>query len=171
MAVTYLGLGSNLDDRRANLGGALSGLRALGVLDAVSRVYRSEPVGIRDQPEFLNMVVRLRTHLDPRDLLAAVKGIEASLGRTPSVRFGPRRIDIDILLYDDLVLDSPDLTLPHPRMMDRAFVLRPLSELDGRLRNPRTGVAIADRIAEGGLERAEPDAEASPPPESGHDRG
>jgi 2-amino-4-hydroxy-6-hydroxymethyldihydropteridine diphosphokinase len=159
MAVTYLGLGSNLDDPRTNLGRALSHLRVLGEVDGVSRVYRSEPVGLRDQPEFLNVVVRLRTELAPDALLDAVKDIERSMGRAPSVRFGPRRIDIDLLFYDDLVLESSRLTVPHPRMMDRAFVLRPLAELDPSLRDPRSGVFVADRLAEGSFERAEPDAD------------
>jgi 2-amino-4-hydroxy-6-hydroxymethyldihydropteridine diphosphokinase len=154
-ATAYLGLGSNLGDRGAHLGGALRALSGIGELDAVSSVYRSEPVGYADQPDFWNLVVRFRTSLAPASLLRAVKVLEARLGRTPTFTNGPREIDIDLLLYDDVVLEEDQLVVPHPRMTGRAFVLGPLLELDHRLRDPRTGELLAERLRAGGLERIE----------------
>jgi 7,8-dihydro-6-hydroxymethylpterin-pyrophosphokinase len=101
-------------------------------------------------------VVRLRTVCDPQELLAALKRAELRLGRQPTFRYGPRIIDLDVLLFDDLSVNTPELEIPHPRMMERAFVLRPLAELDPQMRHPRTGERIADRIARGGLERTAP---------------
>jgi 2-amino-4-hydroxy-6-hydroxymethyldihydropteridine diphosphokinase len=144
-----------LGDRGAHLGGALRALSGIGELDAVSSVYRSEPVGYADQPDFWNLVVRFRTSLAPASLLRAVKVLEARLGRTPTFTNGPREIDIDLLLYDDVVLEEDQLVVPHPRMTGRAFVLGPLLELDHRLRDPRTGELLAERLRAGGLERIE----------------
>jgi 2-amino-4-hydroxy-6-hydroxymethyldihydropteridine diphosphokinase len=139
----YLGLGSNLGDRLAILQAALARLAAQVTVEAVSSFYDTEPVGYAAQPRFLNAVCRGTTALEPEALLAFVKGIEAALGRQPSARFGPRLIDIDILLYDDLVLDTPTLTLPHPRLAERAFVLRPLAELAPELVHPVLGKSVA----------------------------
>jgi len=108
---------------------AVARLREAGVVEAVSRVYESAPVGFRDQPDFYNIVVRFRTNLAPEELLARVKQIEAEMGRTASFRNAPRVIDIDILSCDDFVLRTPALELPHPRMTERAFVLLPLAEV------------------------------------------
>jgi len=152
----YLGLGSNLGDRGRNLRRALERLRSVVTIDAVSSVYRSEPVGYREQPDFWNLVVRGQTALPPGELLGELQRIEAELGRTRSFRNAPRPIDIDILLYDDVVLRTSSLTLPHPRMLERGFVLYPLMEVDPEVRHPVTGERIADRLARAeGLERVE----------------
>jgi len=129
MAVAYLGLGTNLGDRHANLAAAAAALATMGTVSRRSRRYETAPVGFLQQPRFLNQVVELETTLAPLELFHAVKRIEGELGRTGGFRNGPRLIDIDILLYDELVLDSPELTIPHPRLTRRAFVLRPLAEL------------------------------------------
>jgi 2-amino-4-hydroxy-6-hydroxymethyldihydropteridine diphosphokinase len=152
--VAYLGLGSNVGDRRAHLAAALHGLRKIAVVEAVSSVYQSEPVGHRQQPEFWNLVTRIRTDLTPAALLRAVKAIEAEVGRTPTFPNGPREIDIDLLLYDDVVLEG-DPAVPHPRMIARAFVLTPLVELDAEARDPRSGTPYAEQLRAGGLERIE----------------
>jgi 2-amino-4-hydroxy-6-hydroxymethyldihydropteridine diphosphokinase len=107
-------------------------------------VYETEPVGYTDQPVFWNMALRARTSLGPAALLAALKRCESELGREPGFRMGPRVIDIDVLLYDDVVLQTPALTLPHGRLLERPFALVPLLELDAELRDPRTGVLLAD---------------------------
>lgn len=161
MARAYLGLGSNLGDRRALLRaaeahlGATPGVRVL----ARSSVYESEPVGAADQPWFLNQVLLIETTLDPHALLDAVQQVEAALGRTRAVRWGPRTIDIDVLLYDRTVVVSPRLSLPHPELARRRFVLLPLAELDPRLRLP-DGRAVADLLRALGdaqvVRRAEP---------------
>lgn len=141
-----LGLGTNLGDREANLRAAIAGLGELGTVEGLSRVYESEPHGYHDQPLFLNMAVLLHTSLPPAALLAALKDIEVRIGRAPSRRMGPRVIDIDILFYDEARLDGPDLQVPHPGVMDRAFVLAPLLDLNIGLRHPVTGELLADRI-------------------------
>ncbi len=137
MATAYLGLGSNLGDRQAHLRAALE---ALGGLDGTrvtdtSGLYCSKPWGKLDQPDFTNMVASIETSLEPEDLLRECKRIERIVGRTAGERWGPRVLDIDILLYDDLTLDSPTLTIPHPRIWQRRFVLTPLADLLPQLRD------------------------------------
>ncbi len=129
MATAFVALGSNLGDRLGTLQSAVAELRRLGSVEALSSVYESDPVGYADQPAFLNAVSLVRTDLPPESLLAALLRIEEELGRTRSFRNAPRTIDLDLLLYDDLVLHTPDLTLPHPRLFERAFVLVPLVEI------------------------------------------
>lgn len=141
-----LGLGTNLGDRAANLRGAIAALGELGRVERVSRVYESEPYGYVDQPRFLNMAVKLRTALAPDGLLRALKEIEVRLGRKPTHHMGPRIIDIDILFYDDMQLDAPGLLIPHPGVMNRAFVIAPLLDLDIGLRHPASGELLADRV-------------------------
>lgn len=149
----YVGLGANLGDRAGNLFRArrllaeLPGTR----LAAVSEVYETEPVGLREQPWFLNQVVELETGLEPGELLSALLDIEARMGRVRGVRWGPRLIDLDLLRYGDLALDTQALTLPHPRMWERAFVLVPLSELAPELAGPggETAAAAARRLTAG----------------------
>jgi 2-amino-4-hydroxy-6-hydroxymethyldihydropteridine diphosphokinase len=130
--IAYLGLGSNLGDRLETLQRAVDLLADRGARTvASSRVWETEPIGgPDDQPPFLNAVVRVETDLDADDLLGAVNAVEAALGRVREIRWGPRTIDIDVLLVDDLVQDDPRLTIPHPRMTERAFVILPLLELD-----------------------------------------
>ncbi len=135
-ATIYLALGSNLGDRPANLEAALAAMPAGVKVLARSPVYETPPWGLTDQPDFLNMVVKGETRLSPLRLLTGLKRLEKNLGRLPSVRYGPRLIDIDILFYDDLVLHTPELTLPHPHLHERAFVLVPLADLAGGPRPP-----------------------------------
>ncbi len=127
----YLGLGANLGDRLTTLREAVDLLAADPgiVVRRTSRVWETDPVGGPEQPDFLNIVVEIDTDLDPLDLLAAVNRVESELGRVRDVRWGPRTIDIDILLIDDLTIANDRLTVPHPRMHRRAFVLFPLLEL------------------------------------------
>ena len=143
MARVFLGLGTNLGDRRANLYLALRSLGARLRITAVSSLYDSAPVGYADQPRFSNLVCETETSAEPPALLALAKQVEHDLGRRPTVRYGPRVIDIDILLYDDAVVTSPDLTIPHPRLAERAFVLAPLAELAPDLLVPTLGRTVA----------------------------
>ena len=145
MSMAFLGLGSNLGDRHHNLESAVAALaRTPGIrVTRVSSFRVTPPYGVQDQPEFLNGVVGVETDLDPPALLAAVKEIEATLGRVPSYRWGPRVIDIDILLYDRLRWESPELTIPHPSILERPFVMEPLAELaPERLRELRRDASV-----------------------------
>jgi len=142
--IVYLGLGSNLGERQANLNAAIAALPAAVKALRASSVYETEPWGYRDQPPFLNQVVEGDTGLAPLDLLAHLKRIEAALGRQPSFRYGPRLIDLDILLYGDQVIELPGLTIPHPRLEERAFVLAPLAEIAPELRHPVTGMTMRE---------------------------
>jgi 2-amino-4-hydroxy-6-hydroxymethyldihydropteridine diphosphokinase len=149
----FLGLGSNLGDREQNLQRAVDLLSAEPGIEVVasSRVWETDPVGGPSQPDYLNAVVRVQTDLTPHDLLGACLRTEAVLGRVRDVRWGPRTIDIDVLLVDTLALSDTELTIPHPRMTERAFVLLPLLEVgpdvalpDGtRLSDVRLGVDAA----------------------------
>lgn len=125
----YLALGTNLGDRLANLRAAIAALAPQARVEAESRIYETEPWGFTEQPAFLNMVLRAETDLAPADLLSFLKNLEADLGRAPTFRNGPRLIDIDILFYDDLILDTPPLIIPHPRLHERDFVLVPLADI------------------------------------------
>ncbi len=158
MKVGYLGLGSNVGDRESQLRGVIDDLRRQGVeVDAVSSLYETEPVGeILDQPDFLNAAVRIRTSLEPDQLLDVCKAIEAEHGRAlGGPRHGPRPIDIDLLLIGDVEMDTDRLTLPHPEVTSRRFVLLPLLELDPELRLPDgTGLRAALENLGGG-QRAE----------------
>ncbi|HJW84524.1 MAG TPA: dihydropteroate synthase [Anaerolineae bacterium] len=129
MPRVYIALGGNLGDRHANLIAAIDRLRVYTRLLDLSAVYETEPWGVADQPRFLNAACAVETDLAPGELLACLKSIETELGREPSIRYGPRKIDLDLLLYSDVVVDQPDLSVPHPRLAERAFVLVPLSEI------------------------------------------
>jgi 2-amino-4-hydroxy-6-hydroxymethyldihydropteridine diphosphokinase len=144
MPLAYLGLGSNLGDRRANLKAAAAGLPPSANVIRASGIYQTEPWGYLDQPAFLNQVLEVETSLSPADLLAALKRLEAGLGRQATFRYGPRLIDLDILLYDQLVLNQPDLVIPHSQLAQRAFVLVPLAELAPRLLHPLLGISMAE---------------------------
>ncbi|RJP31446.1 MAG: 2-amino-4-hydroxy-6-hydroxymethyldihydropteridine diphosphokinase [Actinobacteria bacterium] len=127
----FLGMGSNLGDRRENL---LSALRMLDAMEGVrilevSSVYETAPWGMLEQPDFLNLVALVSTSRDPRGMLAACRDVEEELGRVRAERWGPRSIDVDILIFDDLQLEEEDLVIPHPRMLEREFVMVPLLEL------------------------------------------
>jgi GTP cyclohydrolase-4 len=145
--ITYLGLGSNVGDRQANLAAALAALppdvRAL----RTSLVYETEPWGYADQARFLNLVVEAECELDPLTLLRYVKAVEMRVGRQPGFRNGPREIDIDILLYGDVVVAQGDLRIPHPRLAERAFVLVPLADLAPERIVPGLGETVAELLA------------------------
>lgn len=144
----YLGLGSNVGDRESHIRRAVEDLRGHGVeVEAVSSLYETEPVGeILDQPDFLNAAIRIRTELDPDELLDLCKAIEAEHGRAfAGPRHGPRPIDIDLLLLGDLELSTERLTLPHPEVTSRRFVLAPLLELDSELELP-DGTRLSDAL-------------------------
>jgi len=147
--VGYLGLGSNVGDRAAKLREGVEGLRRAGIeVEAVSGAYETEPVGeVTDQPDFLNAAARIRTALEPEELLAACKAVEAEAGRLlGGPRHGPRALDVDLLLLGELVLQSERLTLPHEEVSRRRFVLVPLLELDPDLALP-DGTPLADALA------------------------
>lgn len=139
-----LGVGSNLGDRDANIS---RGLALLGSIPGVETVressrFETEPVGGPPQGRYLNAVVELRVTMGPRALLGKLQEIEAALGRVRAERFGPRPLDLDILLYGDIVVSESDLEIPHPRMLERAFVLEPLSEVAPGRNHPLTGRTI-----------------------------
>ena len=148
MTVAYVGLGSNLGDREATIRAAIAALP--GVV-AVSALRETDPVGVVDQPRFLNGAARLETDLSARQLLDALLAIERELGRERRERWGPRTIDLDLLLYGDTAVDEPGLTVPHPRLHERRFVLEPLAELDpalvvpgrGRVSGPARGARLS----------------------------
>ncbi len=147
-AFVYLGLGSNLGDRESNLAQALAMLVEKVRLEKYSSIYETEPVGYSEQPDFLNMVCSGSTDLDPFDLLTFVKEIEKGLGRVPSFPNAPRPIDIDILFYDDQIIRSESLTIPHSRIAERAFVLVPLSEIAPKLIHPENGKHVEELLSE-----------------------
>ncbi|HET9588690.1 MAG TPA: 2-amino-4-hydroxy-6-hydroxymethyldihydropteridine diphosphokinase [Anaerolineales bacterium] len=125
----YLALGSNLGDRLANLKRAIAALSPQMEVKAKSHVYETPPWGFEDQPKFLNQVIQVNTYLAPEPLLKHLKRLEVTLGRKATFPNGPRLIDIDILFYDDLVLNTPSLEIPHPRLHERGFVLLPLADI------------------------------------------
>ncbi|MBI2884804.1 MAG: 2-amino-4-hydroxy-6-hydroxymethyldihydropteridine diphosphokinase [Candidatus Omnitrophica bacterium] len=157
MAQVFLGVGSNEGDRAAQISLAAQRLsRIPGTrLIQMAPLYETQPVGGPPQPDYLNTVIEAETSLEPGALLAALRALERELGRVPSsVRWGPRPIDLDILLYDDLVMSTPALTIPHPRLHERRFVLEPLAQLAPDVRHPVAGRRIIELLA--GLSAAEP---------------
>ena len=144
----FLGLGANLGDREASLAAAQSALDPHIAVTAASPVYETVPWGYLDQPSFLNQAIEGRAALPPLALLHRLQDIENSIGRRPSFRYGPRLIDIDILLYDDLILDFPELQIPHPVMHERAFVMVPICDLAPDLVHPKLKRALSDLLAE-----------------------
>ena len=146
--IATLALGTNLGDRPRNLRAAIAALPPAVTVLEQSFVYETLPWGVTDQPSFLNMVILGKTRQRPQELLKNLKELETLLGRIPSIHYGPRKIDIDILFYDDLVFDSPELTLPHPHMHERAFVLVPLADLTPEQIHPVFGRTIRQLLAE-----------------------
>ena len=146
--VVYIALGTNLGNRLDNLRAAFGALPPEVSVLAESHVYETPPWGYEDQPSFLNMVIKAETELEPEQLLQYLKELETELGREQSFHWGPRLIDLDILFYDDLVLDSPPLIIPHPRLHERAFVLVPLMDLAPELIHPVFKKSVRELIAE-----------------------
>lgn len=127
--VVYIALGSNQGERWGQLREAVRRMGRCLTVERLSQVYETEPAYVNDQPRYLNMVLQARTVLDPQALLDCLKAVERDMGRAPGLRWGPRPIDLDILLFGDLLVESPDLHIPHARLHERPFVLRPLAEL------------------------------------------
>jgi 2-amino-4-hydroxy-6-hydroxymethyldihydropteridine diphosphokinase len=142
----YLALGTNLGDRPDNLKEALQKLRACATVEKVSPCYETKPVGYEEQLDFLNLTCLVTTALSPLQLLRDLKDIEQQMGRRASFRNAPRPIDIDILLFDDLVFNSPELTIPHPRMNERAFVLVPLADIAPDIVHPVLHITVREML-------------------------
>lgn len=147
MHTVYLALGTNLGNRLANLKAAREALTPQMILKAKSHVYETPPWGYTEQPAFLNQVLKVETYLEPEALLKHLKRLEVALGRVPSFQNGPRLIDLDILFYDDLVMDTPELVIPHPRLHERNFVLVPLNEIAPDLVHPEFRKTISELLS------------------------
>jgi 2-amino-4-hydroxy-6-hydroxymethyldihydropteridine diphosphokinase len=157
VAEAFVGLGSNLGDREGNLRRAVLELRHAIAVERISSIWLTEPVGFREQPAFYNAVLSGRTSLAPGALLDALLRVEAGMGRRrdeSAVPMGPRTIDLDLLVYDGLDVDEPGLTLPHPRMLRRRFVLAPLAEIAPELRVGADRRTVAERLADLGARDA-----------------
>jgi 2-amino-4-hydroxy-6-hydroxymethyldihydropteridine diphosphokinase len=145
--IVYLALGSNLGDRLANLKQAIAALPPQMEVTAKSSVYETPPWGYEDQPKFLNQVIKAKTYLDAEPLLKHLKRLEVALGRQESFPNGPRLIDMDILFYDDLVLNNASLIIPHPRLHERGFVLLPLMDINPELVHPVNKKSVREMVA------------------------
>lgn len=143
----FIALGTNLGDRLANLRAALDALSPHLKRIQPSRIFETPPWGFTDQPAFLNMVAQAQTKLGPHELLSTLKQAEARIGREPTFRYGPRLIDLDILFYDDLVLESPPLIIPHPKLHERGFVLVPLMDIASDFIHPVFKKTIRELIS------------------------
>ena len=146
--IAYIGIGSNVGDREGNCRSAVAQLKEAGKITALSSFFETEPVGDREQRDFINAVAAVETELPPARLLEVCRAIEERLGRKRTERWGPRTADLDILLYGDLVVDGPGLTIPHPRMAERRFVLAPLAEIAPDAVEPRLQRTAAQLLDE-----------------------
>jgi dihydroneopterin aldolase/2-amino-4-hydroxy-6-hydroxymethyldihydropteridine diphosphokinase len=142
----YLSLGSNMGDRECNLEESIRQISEFAIIKKSSSIYETEPWGLKDQPKFLNQVVLVETKLAPKELLSHLKTIEQKMGRKKTVRYGPRLIDLDILFYDDLIMKTPDLIIPHPHITERAFVLVPLAEIAPNRFHPQPNKTIGELL-------------------------
>lgn len=145
--IVYLALGTNLGNRAANLKEAIAALSPQMEVKARSKVYETPPWGYAEQAKFLNQVVKVQTYVAPEPLLKHLKRLEVALGRKPTFQYGPRKIDIDILFYDDLILETSALTIPHPHVHERGFVLLPLMDIAPELVHPVQGKTVRDLLA------------------------
>lgn len=145
MPVAAIGIGSNAGDAEAVVRHAFERLAGTGTVLARSSLYRTAPWGVTGQPDFVNAAALVDTALDPRGLLAALQRIETDAGRVPTYRWGPRVLDLDILAYDGVRLDGPELTIPHARLRERAFALVPLAEIDARYAGMRDALPPGER--------------------------
>ncbi len=144
--IVYLALGSNVGNRLANLKNAVNNLTPQLNVKKKSPVYETPPWGFKEQEAFLNQVVMAETYLEPETLLGHLKRLETALGRETSFQNGPRLIDMDILFFDDMVIDSPSLVIPHPRLPQRAFVLVPLNDISPNLFHPLLGKPVREML-------------------------
>lgn len=132
----YISLGTNIGNRQQNLETALHEIAAFSTITKKSSIYETEPVGYKPQPDFLNMVIEIDSELTPSELIIKLCEIEHKMGRVKEIQNGPRIIDLDILLYNDSVINHPDLIVPHPRLVERQFILRPLLEIAPNIIHP-----------------------------------
>ena len=146
LAKVFIGLGSNIEPRLDYLKSAVSGLRTFAEIKAISSVYETAPVGGVPQSDYLNAVMEMDTALEPLELVTRLKALEQSIGRKERPRWHEREIDLDILFYGDLVFESPTLTLPHPEIFRRAFVLVPMSEIDPNFQHPALKKSVSELL-------------------------
>lgn len=145
MSIVSISIGSNLGHRKENCKQALRFLQANGILiKKQSQMYETEPWGVKDQPKFINMVIEVETDKKPEELLRILKEIEKEIGRSETIKWGPRVIDLDILFYDDLILKIPGLEIPHPLLHEREFVLKPLCDIAPDKKHPVTGKTVKE---------------------------
>ena len=153
--IVYLALGTNLGNRLANLKQAVAAFSLQMEVKARSHVYETPPWGYEDQPRFLNQVIKVKTYLEPEPLFKHIKRLEVTLGRKASFQNGPRLIDIDLLFYDDLILNTTSLVIPHPRLHERGFVLLPLMDIDPELVHPVNQKSVRELVALSNVEGIE----------------
>ena len=147
MATVYIGIGSNLGDRQKNCLRAIELLQKRGiVVTKQSSLYETEPWGYKDQPQFINMAIEGETEFNPKELLMVLKNIESEIGREESLRWGPRKVDLDILLFDTIILTEDSLEIPHPLLHKRDFVLKPLCEIASDIHHPLLKMSISDLL-------------------------
>lgn len=146
----FLSLGTNIGNKQGNIKTALELLRQKGIkIIKQSGIYLTEPVGVKNQPDFYNLCVEIETQESPGNLLASLKRIELEMGRIKEGHWGPRIIDIDILFYSNIIINSPGLVIPHPEITRRKFVLEPLSEIAGEFNHPVNGLSIIQLLNKG----------------------